>query len=73
MPFPTLISALSMVLSARDIALISKFYEDKRVSAFSCLNLFESVFECVLCLFFSSWVASSCRRRRFHDMNLYKE
>lgn len=44
MPFPTLISALSMVLSARDIALISKFYKDKRVSAFSCLNLCLNVF-----------------------------
>jgi len=43
MPFPTLISVLSKVLASRDIALISKFYKDKKVSAFSCLHLCLSV------------------------------
>ncbi|WVZ19482.1 hypothetical protein V8G54_006804 [Vigna mungo] len=43
MPFPTLISALSMVLSARDIALISKFYKDKREKKISRHELIRRV------------------------------
>ncbi|KAK8465799.1 hypothetical protein PHAVU_009G178500 [Phaseolus vulgaris] len=43
MPFPTLISVLSKVLASRDIALISKFYKDKKDKKISRHELIQRV------------------------------
>lgn len=76
MPFPALISVLSKFLPPSDIALISKFHKDHRVSAFD-FHLWPetvtrySLLRTVLSLDMSSVIKLPLffRKRTFHDMN----
>lgn len=45
MPFPTLISVLSKFLAPCDIAMISKFYKEKKVSVYGEIG----AYTCVAC------------------------
>lgn len=67
MPFPALISVLSKSLPSSDIAFISKFHKDYKVSAFLLVS--GVLIPWLNFLWLKSELPMSNRKRRFRGMN----